>query len=104
MQLVELEAGLSHHAHRCLLPRRRPDELTERGPEPRGCTAAPQWRPMSKAIEGRLMRSMKSILGSTLVEQSTDVGGGRPVRYLDVIAGYLRHLKQRAEPPAGHDR
>jgi hypothetical chaperone protein len=47
--------------------------------------------------EGRLMRSMKSILGSSLVDQSTDVGAGRAVRYLDVIAGYLRHLKRRAE-------
>jgi hypothetical chaperone protein len=47
------------------------------------------------------MRSMKSILGSPLVEQSTDVGGGRAVRYVDVIAGYLRHLKRKAEAAAG---
>ena len=52
-------------------------------------------------IDGRLMRSMKSILGSSLVEQSTDVGGGRGVRYVDVIAGYLRHLKGMAEASAG---
>jgi hypothetical chaperone protein len=52
-------------------------------------------------IDGRLMRSMKSILGSSLVEQTTDVGGGRGVKYLDVIAGYLRHLKTRAEAEAG---
>ena len=51
--------------------------------------------------DGRLMRSMKSILGSTLAEQSTDIGGGRAVRYLDVIAGYLRHLKRLAEARAG---
>ncbi|MFY9512752.1 MAG: heat-shock protein, partial [Rubrivivax sp.] len=51
--------------------------------------------------EGRLMRSMKSILGSDLVTQSTDVGGGRGVRYVDVIAGYLRHLKRMAEAAAG---
>ena len=30
-------------------------------------------------IDGRLMRSMKSILGSSLIEQTTDVGGGRGV-------------------------
>lgn len=54
-----------------------------------------------EGIDGRLMRSMKSILGSTLVEQSTDVGGGRAVRYIDVIAGYLRHLKRHAEAEAG---
>ena len=31
-------------------------------------------------IDGRLMRSMKSILGSSLVEQTTEVGGGRGVK------------------------
>ena len=51
-------------------------------------------------IDGRLMRSMKSILGSSLVEQTTDVGGGRGVRYLDVVATYLAHLKRRAEAAA----
>jgi hypothetical chaperone protein len=52
-------------------------------------------------LEGRLMRSMKSILGSSLAEQSTDVGAGRSVRYADVVAGYLRHLKALAERTAG---
>lgn len=51
--------------------------------------------------EGRLMRSMKSILGSSLLDQSTDIGSGRAVRYRDVVTGYLRHLKQRAEADAG---
>ena len=54
-----------------------------------------------EGIEGRLMRSMKSILGSTLADQATDVGAGRSVRYLDVVAGYLRHLKTLAEREAG---
>ncbi len=53
-------------------------------------------------VEGRLMRSMKSILGSTLAEQTTEVGGGRAVAYLDVVSGYLRHLKTVAEQDAGH--
>lgn len=52
-------------------------------------------------LDGRLMRSMKSILGSPLVDQTTDVGGGRGVKYIDVIAGYLRHLKRLAEAQAG---
>ncbi|UUX95942.1 Hsp70 family protein [Aquabacterium sp. J223] len=52
-------------------------------------------------LDGRLMRSMKSILGSPLAEQHTDVGGGRAVRFLDVVAGYLRHLKAVAEAQAG---
>ncbi len=51
--------------------------------------------------EGRLMRSMKSILGSALVGQSTDVGGGHAVPYLDVISGYLRHLRLAAEATTG---
>ena len=52
-------------------------------------------------IDGRLMRSMKSILGSSLIEQSTDIGGGRAVRYLDVVSTYLAHLKRQAEAAAG---
>ena len=35
-------------------------------------------------IDGRLMRSMKSILGSTLIDRTTDIGGGRAVRYLEI--------------------
>ena len=54
-----------------------------------------------EGTEGRLMRSMKSILGSTLVERRTDLGGGHSVAYLDVVAGYLRHLKQQAEARVG---
>lgn len=56
-----------------------------------------------EGIEGRLMRSMKSILGSTLAQQSTEVGAGRAVRYLDVVSGYLRQLKRVAEAQAGHE-
>ncbi len=52
-------------------------------------------------LDGRLMRSMKSILGSALVDQTTDAGGGRGVKYLDVIAGYLLHLKRCAETRTG---
>jgi hypothetical chaperone protein len=51
-------------------------------------------------LDGRLMRSMKSILGSPLIDQTTDVGGGRGAKYLDIVAGYLKHLKQRAEAQA----
>jgi len=54
-----------------------------------------------EGIDGRLMRSMKSILGAQLLDQSTDIGGGRAVRYRDVVTGYLRRLKQRAEADAG---
>lgn len=49
---------------------------------------------------GRLMRSLKSILGSDLAEQTTDLGNGYTVRYLDVITGYLRYLKHAGEASA----
>jgi hypothetical chaperone protein len=49
---------------------------------------------------GRLMRSLKSILGSNLAEQTTDLGNGYSVRYLDVITGYLRHLRHAGEASA----
>ena len=52
-------------------------------------------------LDGRLMRSMKSILGSSLIDQTTDVGGGRGAKYLDIVAGYLKHLKTCAEARAG---
>ncbi len=54
-----------------------------------------------EGVDGRLMRSMKSILGSSLLDQSTDIGAGRAVRYRDVVTGYLRHLKGLAEAEAG---
>jgi hypothetical chaperone protein len=54
-----------------------------------------------EGIDGRLMRSLKSFLGSSLLDQSTDIGAGRAVRYRDVVVGYLRHLKAAAEAEAG---
>ena len=68
---------------RCSIPARR-------GPRPRAPPPCEFGRAAIAAyvdgIDGRLMRSMKSILGSSLIEQTTDVGGGRGVRYLDVVA------------------
>ena len=55
-----------------------------------------------EGVDGRLMRSMKSILGSNLLDQGTDIGGGRAVKYRDVVVGYLRRLKACAEAEAGH--
>jgi hypothetical chaperone protein len=49
-----------------------------------------------EGTEGRLMRSMKSILGSGLIDQTTDVGGGRGVKYADILAGYLKRLRRKA--------
>lgn len=50
--------------------------------------------------DGRLMRSMKSILGSPLIDQTTDVGGGRGAKYSDIVAGYLKRLRRLAGNPS----
>src|ERR1700744_1004832 len=52
-------------------------------------------------FDGRLMRSMKSILGSPLAENTTDLGDGSAIKYTDVIATFLSHLKRSAESSAG---
>ena len=52
-------------------------------------------------IEGRLMRSIKSILGSDLMDEATEIGAGQAVRYVDVVIAYLRHLRSRAEAATG---
>lgn len=52
-------------------------------------------------FDGRLMRSMKSILGSPLAETTTDLGDGTAIAYTEVIARFLTHLKRKAEAHAG---
>jgi hypothetical chaperone protein len=52
-------------------------------------------------FDGRLMRSMKSILGTSLADQTTDPGDGTAIGYMDVIELFLRHLKAKAET-SGH--
>jgi len=47
--------------------------------------------------EGRLMRSIKSILGSDLMDEATELPNGLQVRFIDVVVAYLRHIKQQAE-------
>ncbi|CAN5661638.1 Hsp70 family protein [soil metagenome] len=92
MQLVEVEAGYTtmptavfHMA-----------EIARRG-EPQSYYGRAALDAYIDGLDGRLMRSMKSALGSDLVDQHTDIGGGRSMKYLDVIADYLRHLKVMAE-------
>ncbi|MBC7622148.1 MAG: Hsp70 family protein [Aeromicrobium sp.] len=51
--------------------------------------------------EGRLMRSIKSILGSDLMDRTTQVGLGVSVKYIDVVIAYLRELKGQAEQYVG---
>ena len=52
-----------------------------------------------EGTEGRLMRSLKSLLGSDLLSETTLVNG-RNVAYRHVIAEFLGHLKNMAESHA----
>jgi hypothetical chaperone protein len=49
---------------------------------------------------GRLMRSLKSILGSDLITERTPVGG-RSQTFEAILVGFLKHLKAKAETFAG---
>lgn len=51
---------------------------------------------------GRLMRSLKSLLGSELIGETTVVNG-RPLAYREIVSQFLAHLKQQAECAAGED-
>jgi hypothetical chaperone protein len=97
MQLVELEPGYRTMPtavfYRADTP---PERLQAERLYGRAALAA-----YIEGFDGRLMRSMKSILGSSLLDQSTDIGAGRSVRYRDVVAGYLRHLRGLAEATCG---
>jgi hypothetical chaperone protein len=62
-----------------------------------------------KAIEayvdgapGRLMRSLKSVLGTALIDETTKVGRER-TSFRDVIAWYLGAVKRRAEQVTGRE-
>ena len=52
--------------------------------------------------EGRLMRALKSILGSPLIDEETSLGG-RKVPLTEVVEIFVRHLKQKAEAFAGQE-
>ncbi len=50
--------------------------------------------------EGRLMRSLKSLLGSGAIDGQTEVGG-RALPYRGLLSQFIGELKQRAERAAG---
>ena len=52
--------------------------------------------------EGRLMRALKSILGSPLIDEETSLGG-RKVPLTEVVELFVRHLKHKAETFAGQE-
>jgi hypothetical chaperone protein len=49
---------------------------------------------------GRLMRSLKSVLGTSLIDETTQVGRERR-KFRDVIASFLGAVKRRAEQATG---
>src|ERR1700728_21012 len=51
---------------------------------------------------GRLMRSLKSVLGTALIDETTRVGRER-TSFRDVIAYYLGAVKRRAEQDTGRE-
>ena len=51
-------------------------------------------------FDGRLMRSLKSLLGSNLVDAHTEVQG-RALRFRDLVASFIGELKHRAQEQAG---
>jgi hypothetical chaperone protein len=51
---------------------------------------------------GRLMRSLKSVLGTSLIEEATQIGRER-VKFREVIARYLAIVKRRAEAATGRE-
>jgi hypothetical chaperone protein len=50
--------------------------------------------------EGRLLRSLKSLLGSQLMDESTVVNG-QALRFFDIVVLFLQELKRRCEAQAG---
>jgi hypothetical chaperone protein len=51
---------------------------------------------------GRLMRSLKSVLGTSLIDETTRLGRAR-LSFRDVIANYLGAIKRRAEQASGRE-
>ena len=51
--------------------------------------------------EGRFMRSLKRLLGTSLMTQTTIVNG-KPKSFDRIIGDFMAHLKTRAEATAGH--
>lgn len=91
MQLVELETGY----------RTMPTAVFYNVEDETRCFGREAVTAYVDGYDGRLMRSIKSILGSDLMEQTTEIGHGISIRYLDVVVGYLKHLKRKAEEQHG---
>jgi hypothetical chaperone protein len=55
-----------------------------------------------ESIPGRLMMALKSVLGSSLMEEETLIFN-EFISYTDVLSMFLRHIKSRAEQFIGHE-
>ncbi|MFT3735284.1 MAG: Hsp70 family protein [Rhodocyclaceae bacterium] len=54
-----------------------------------------------EGYEGRLMRAMKSLLGSSLMDAGTEIGG-RHLPFRQLIGNFIGEIKRRAERAHGH--
>jgi hypothetical chaperone protein len=55
-----------------------------------------------EGVPGRLLRSLKSVLGTSLIDETTRVGRER-ISFRDVIAAYVGAIKRRAEQATGRE-
>ena len=91
MKLVELEPGF----------RTIPTAVFYNAEDETRCFGREAVAAYVDGFDGRLMRSIKSILGSDLMDQTTEIGHGITIKYIDVVIGYLKHLKRVAEAQYG---
>jgi hypothetical chaperone protein len=54
----------------------------------------------TRHYEGRLLRSLKSVLGSSLIDEKTPIGSSE-IAFRDVIGRFIHHLKVQAEGKLG---
>lgn len=54
-----------------------------------------------QGTEGRLMRSLKSVLGSSLMQEDTRIGM-KNIAFADIIGTFIKHLKAQAEKTVKH--
>lgn len=52
--------------------------------------------------EGRLMRSLKSVLGTDLMNEKTQLGTQK-MAFSDILGRFIKHLKSKAEAQAGEE-
>lgn len=56
----------------------------------------------SKGYEGRLIRSFKSLLGTSLIHEKTQIGQ-KNIAFDDILSAFVKHLKTQAETHCGYE-